>query len=130
MWELHLHKGQEEANVKVCYEFSNQSKCVLNIRQKWKFNIELKILELCRMMFLTNRLWFFMDHFLSWVFYVWACTYSFFFDLQSLNVLHNKWCSLSLWMHYVKRDDLKKIVNQKKMYYFHQCSSYFILFLA
>jgi hypothetical protein len=121
-----MHKGQEEAKVKVRYEFGNQWKCVLNIREKWKLTIKLKILELYRIRLLTNRLWFLMEHFLSWVFYVGACTYSFLFHLQSLNVLHNKWCS----PHYVKRDYLKELVNQRKMYYFHQCSSYFILFLA
>jgi hypothetical protein len=51
MWELRMHKRQEEVNMKVCYEFGNQWKCVSNIRRKWKLSIELKILEFCRIMF-------------------------------------------------------------------------------
>ncbi len=30
-------------------------------------------------MCLSCRVWFFMEHFFSWVFYVWACTYFFYF---------------------------------------------------
>jgi hypothetical protein len=56
----------------------------------------LKILELCRIVFLSHKLWFFMEHFFCNFFYCWACTYflSFDCDLHLIKVLHNKWYSL------------------------------------
>jgi hypothetical protein len=68
-----------------------QWNCVLNKKQEWKLAIELKILKLCKTCVFITYIIIFMEHFLSRVFYVWVCTYFFFFHcgLKSFKVLHN-----------------------------------------
>jgi hypothetical protein len=62
------------------YEFGNDPmKCVSNTKQKWRSIIELQILKLYKIMFLSHRLWFLVEIFLSWIFYVWRCTILFSF---------------------------------------------------
>jgi len=66
-------KSQREQMSWHLYEFGNNlMKMCSNTKQKWKLTIEfLKI----RTMFISSRLQYVMKDFLSWVFYVWACTY-------------------------------------------------------
>jgi hypothetical protein len=75
MWDLYAQKARG-SNVKVHYEFGNDwKKMCFDTKQEWKLTIELKTLELCRIVFLSCILWFLINHFLSWVFYIWACTF-------------------------------------------------------
>jgi hypothetical protein len=68
-----------------------------------------------------------MKHFLSWNFYVWACTYFFLFhyELHSHKMLYNKWCSLYYGVHYVKRNNWK--INELKN---ERCFSYVFFILV
>ncbi len=93
-----------------------QWKCVSNEKQKWRLTIELHMLELCRIMFLLFKLWFLMDHFLSWNFYPWIHTFSpLYCDLHSLKVLHNiLFKYLSNYLNKLKQKIFKKIKKYKK----------------
>jgi hypothetical protein len=66
--------------------------------------------------FLSCKLWFMMEHFLSWVFYVQACTYFLCPNcgLHSLKVLQ-KMMFTSLCMYYVKQNSKKtnELIKEK-----------------
>jgi hypothetical protein len=72
-----------------------QWKMCFNTKQEWRLTIKLKILELCRIVFLSCRLWFLIKTFFVMSFLSLAFTYFLLFHcvLHSLKVLHNKWCS-------------------------------------
>jgi hypothetical protein len=62
----YMHKGQEGANVKVGYEFGNDSmKTCFEHKTKMKTNHRIKVI---RIVFVSCKLWFLMEHFFSWIF--------------------------------------------------------------
>jgi hypothetical protein len=52
-----MHKGRKGAYVKACYEFDNHPmKMCFKHKTKMKVDHELKILKLCRIVFLSHKL--------------------------------------------------------------------------
>jgi hypothetical protein len=84
-------------------------------KEEWWLMTKLKILELCGIVFSTCKLSFFMEHFLSRVSNVWACTYCSMFHccLHSFRVLHNKSCS-SHYMCIIWKELIERICEPKK----------------
>jgi hypothetical protein len=51
-----MFKGKERMNVKTCYEFANDSmKICFQHNKKRSLTIKLKLLELCKFMFLSHK---------------------------------------------------------------------------
>jgi hypothetical protein len=101
----YMQKGQEGANVKAHYEFSNDP---------WK----LCVLIGYNCLF-SHKLWFLMEHFLSQVFLCLNFGHAHFFfvflhyDLHSFKALHNKWHSL-IMCAICEKKWLKDLMNQIK----------------
>jgi hypothetical protein len=88
MWS-YMYKRHEGTNVKSCNEFGND---LMNMH--FKHNMRTKVnhrIKNLTIVFLSSRLWFVMEHFLSWFFYAWECTYFLLLHcgVHLLKVLHN-----------------------------------------
>jgi hypothetical protein len=80
----------------------------------------------------SHKLWFFMEHFLSWVFLCLNFGHAHFFplhyDLHSFKALHNKWCSF-IMCAICEKKWLKDVMNQiNKDVIIFQCFSYVFFF--
>jgi len=53
-----MHKVQEEANVKTCYEFGNDPMKFMCFKHKTKMKADciIKVLKLCRIVFFSHKL--------------------------------------------------------------------------
>ncbi len=95
MWTKHK---KEQMWKHVMSLVKNQMKMCFKPKIKMKVIIELNILGLCRIVFLSSRLGFFMKRFChEFSMFEHAPFFFMHYGLHSLKVLSNKWCSL----HYV-----------------------------